>query len=66
MMSTKYMCFSYDTYYPQGGMSDCRLITEDLNEAEDWLRQQNTTCGNAYIYVTNTEQQIYKDDLWKQ
>lgn len=29
----RYLVFSYGSYYPNGGMSDCVLKTNDVNEA---------------------------------
>ena len=58
-----YFCFSYARYYPAGGMSDCDLITEDLDKAKEWLVNEDTTYGTAYIYDVEKDEEIHKEDL---
>lgn len=40
----KYLLFSYQCYYPSGGMDDCILITESIDElnsyAVEYIKKQ--------------------------
>lgn len=62
----RYLCFGYDTYYPRGGMRDCRLITEDFEKAKNWLYVQQNHYDYSYIYDLEDSQEIYIQDLESQ
>ena len=57
-MKYRYLAFSYPSYYPGGGMSDCLLKTNDLEEARAKIEQdrtRNDPChGGSEIYDCET------------
>ena len=57
-MKYRYLAFSYPSYYPGGGMSDCLLRTNDLEEARAKIEQDRTRNdpyhGGSEIYDCET------------
>lgn len=54
-MGMRYYCFSYDEFYPSGGMGDCQLTTNDLEEARVWLSQSDWYRSQVWDTVTCAE-----------
>ena len=63
----KYLLFSYRCYYPSGGMGDCILVTENLEEliffATEYIKNQEYAddfmeyydCKNNEIYMADCD-----------
>lgn len=63
----RYYLFAYHNYYPGGGMFDCELITDDLQEAielADSLKEESFSPDNIEIFDTVEKRVVY--DAWKE
>ena len=55
----RYLCFSFDTYYPAGGFNDFKYAFDTVEEADEWLMQNSSACFDGecgvahYIDSTN-------------
>jgi len=57
----KYLVFAYDSYYPCGGMDDCILVTNDINEAIEILEE----CCSDYkeIYFAEIDKNLSLEEV---
>jgi hypothetical protein len=46
----RYLVFAYDRYYPSGGMSDCELKSNDIDEVNEKADELKSD-GWEYVYV---------------
>lgn len=66
-MKYRYLGFSYESYYPGGGMTDCCIKSNDLNEVIELLKKKERRNleyhGGTDIYDCETgESVLYKYD----
>jgi len=47
-MYKRYLCFSFPDYYPCGGLGDCQISFDILDEARVWFANQ--TADNYYVF----------------
>ncbi len=51
----RYLVFEFDAYYPGGGMYDCRLKTDNLEEALGRVRKSTYDYCEIYDTVEGVE-----------
>lgn len=47
----RYLVFEYDCYYPSGGMDDCKLKTNKLEEAMEFMNNSDWDYIDIYDCV---------------
>ena len=57
------MCFGFNNEYHKGGIDDCQLLTDDLEEAKSWLVGQQNHLDYLYIYDIKNDEKICIEDL---
>lgn len=50
----RYLVFCYSTYYPEGGMNDCKLKTDDEQDALVFAAAKAYDGGQVHILDTQT------------
>lgn len=50
----KYLVFCYSEFYPDGGMNDCKLKTNDLNKVEEFLSDNKEEDYSFQVYDCET------------
>lgn len=62
----RYLVFAYNTYYPEGGMTDCKFKTDDKDKAvkEATRLREEEWWSYLDIYDTQTGESIssYKEE----
>lgn len=57
----RYLVFTYDTYYPAGGMNDLKETTDDLEEAKSLVDNAQVGC----VYDTVLNEVVYDTDAYQ-
>ncbi len=58
MKIKRYLLFTYDTYYPGGGWSDCAGSFDTLDEIREHLKNQDYKCDHEEVIDLETGKEI--------
>ena len=61
----RYLIFGYGDFYPGGGMEDCKLKTDSINEVVEFIKawegkDEEEDYENLHVYDGERDEVIYK------